>query len=76
MYAGTLHKHSNAQVTIENDKECVKSVGKVNHPEVKLSHLYMGVCENNRFREMWRMIRRRLEDTCMVSDARGHAPVE
>jgi len=41
--------------------ECVKSVGKVNYTlGVKLSHPYIGVCENNRLCEMRRFIRRPL----------------
>ena len=46
-------------------------MGKVNHTlRVKLTHPYIGACENNCLREMGRVIRRRLKDTCMVSDAR------
>jgi len=38
---------------------------------VKLSHPYIGVCENNRFHEVWCLIRRSLGDTCTMSDAWG-----
>jgi homoaconitase/3-isopropylmalate dehydratase large subunit len=63
--------HSNAEVSLRNEIECVKSVGKMNHTfGVKLSHPYIGVCVNNRLRDMQRLIRRPLEVTCMVSDAR------
>lgn len=55
-----------------NEMECVKSVGEVNRTlGVKLSHPYIGMCENNCPREMWSVIRRPLEDTCTVPDARG-----
>ena len=38
--------HSNAQVSMENEMECLKSVGKVNHTlGVSLSHPYLDVCE-------------------------------
>lgn len=61
---------------MRNEIECVKNVGKVNHTsEVKLSHPYICVCENNRPREMRRVIRKPLEDTCPVPDVRGRAPV-
>ena len=59
-----------------NEIECVKSVGKVNHTlRVKLSHPYIGVCVNNPLHEMRRLIRRLLENTCMVSVARGRTLV-
>jgi len=40
---------------------------------VKLCHI--GVCENNRLREMRCLIKRSLKDTCTVPDASGRAPV-
>jgi len=38
---------------------------------VKLSHPYVGVCENNRLCEIQHLIRRPLRDTCIVWDERG-----
>jgi hypothetical protein len=62
-------------LALGTEKECAKSVGKVNHTlRVKLTHPYIGVCENNCLREMRRVIRRRLEDTCTISDAQRRAP--
>jgi len=45
----------------EKWEECVRKCGKINRTlEVKLSHPYIGVCENNRLRIMWHLIRRPL----------------
>lgn len=61
---------------MENEMECVKSVGKVNHTlGVKLSRPYIGVCVNNRLRGMQPLIKRPLENMCKMFDARGCAPV-
>jgi len=51
-----------------NEIGCEKSES---YLEVKLSHPYIGVCENNRFHEVWCLIRRSLGDTCTMSDAWG-----
>jgi len=65
---------SDAQVSIGNEKEFVKSVRKVNRTlKVKKYHPYIGVYENNCLSEVWRFIRRSLEDTYTVSDAWGCA---
>jgi len=60
------------------DDICVKSVEKVIRIlRVKLSHPYIGVCENNHLSEVRRcLMRRLLEDTCTVSDARRRALLE
>ena len=56
---------------LELRKECVKSVGKLNYIlGVKLTHPYIGVCENNCLCDM------RLKDTCTVSNAWRRALVE
>jgi len=63
---------SDTQVSIRNEKECVKSVRKVNSTlRVKKYHPYIGVCENNCLSEVRRLIRRLLENTYTVSDALG-----
>ena len=65
---------SNTQVSIGNEKDCVKNVRKVNRTLwVKKCQSYIGVCENNCHSEVQRFIRRSLEDTYTASDAWGHA---
>ena len=65
--AGTLTLHCSKSV-LKWEGVCKKCGKSELYFGGKISQAYIGVCENNRFREMWRLIRRQLEDTCIVSD--------
>lgn len=64
-------------LTLKSVLKLRKSEEKVNRIlGVKLSHPYIGVCENKCLREMRCVIRRRLKGMCTVLDVRWRALVE